>query len=62
MPVHYVTNTIAVGTTLLNTLCDAYEEPDAEGKGRLMFRFHRKLSPYKVSFAIPRGSGKINAL
>ncbi|GJQ72455.1 hypothetical protein Trydic_g3530 [Trypoxylus dichotomus] len=53
-PVHYVTNTISTGAMLLNILCDAYEEPDPKGDGRLMFRFHRKLSPYKVSFALPK--------
>ncbi|KAI4456913.1 glycyl-trna synthetase/dna polymerase subunit gamma-2 [Holotrichia oblita] len=53
-PVHYVTNTISTGTMLLNTLCDAYEEPNEKVDGRLLFRFHRKLSPYKVSFALPK--------
>lgn len=36
----------------LNTLCDAYEEPLYHEEERPLLRFHRKLAPYKISFAI----------
>ncbi|KAF5288462.1 hypothetical protein FQR65_LT02114 [Abscondita terminalis] len=49
---HYVTSTISLPTMLLNTLCDAYDEPEFQGKPRPLLRLHRKLAPYKISFAV----------
>ncbi|XP_049817230.1 DNA polymerase subunit gamma-2, mitochondrial isoform X2 [Aethina tumida] len=37
---------------MVNTVCDAYDEPKFQGKPRPMLHFHRKLAPYKISFAI----------
>lgn len=49
---HYITSTISLSSMLLNTLCDAYDEPDFQGKPRVLLRLHRKLAPYKISFAV----------
>nr|CAI5823090.1 unnamed protein product [Callosobruchus analis] len=49
---HTVSSTINLPTMLLNFLCDGFDEPLFQGKPRTMLRFHRKLAPYLVSFAI----------
>ncbi|XP_063915964.1 DNA polymerase subunit gamma-2, mitochondrial [Zophobas morio] len=41
---------------LLNTLCDAYDEPIFQDNPRPLLRLHRKLAPYKISFSVPSGS------
>ncbi|KAK5640978.1 hypothetical protein RI129_009525 [Pyrocoelia pectoralis] len=49
---HYITSNISLSNMLLNYICDAYDEPDFLDKQRPLLRFHRKLAPYKISFAI----------
>ncbi|KAF5293804.1 hypothetical protein FQA39_LY03289 [Lamprigera yunnana] len=49
---HFLTSTISLSSMLLNTICDAYDEPEFQGKTRSLLRFHRKVAPYKISFAI----------
>lgn len=39
---------------VINTLCDSYKELPFHGEPRPLFRIHRKLAPYKISFAITR--------
>jgi len=39
-------------TMFLNAICDAYDEPEYKSKKRTLLRFHRKLAPYSISFAI----------
>jgi glycyl-tRNA synthetase (class II) len=34
-------------------LCDGYAELPYHNDRREMFRFHRKLAPYKITFAAP---------
>ncbi|XP_008196614.1 DNA polymerase subunit gamma-2, mitochondrial [Tribolium castaneum] len=53
---HCVVSKISSVTMLLNTICDAYEEPLFQEKERPLFRFHRKLAPYKISFSVPSGT------
>ncbi|XP_031346500.1 DNA polymerase subunit gamma-2, mitochondrial [Photinus pyralis] len=49
---HYISSNISLDNMLLNCIWDAYDEPDFIGKPRPLLRFHRKLAPYKISFAI----------
>ncbi|CAH1999452.1 unnamed protein product [Acanthoscelides obtectus] len=49
---HTVTSTINLSTMFLNFLCDGYEEPLFQGKPRTILRFHRKVAPYRISFAV----------
>lgn len=53
---HCIISEISSSTMLLNTLCDAYDEPPFQETVRPMLRLHRKLAPYKISFSIPSGS------
>ncbi|XP_044253326.1 DNA polymerase subunit gamma-2, mitochondrial [Tribolium madens] len=50
-----VVSRISSSTMLLNTVCDAYDEPMFQDKERPLLRFHRKLAPYKISFSVPSG-------
>lgn len=45
-------NEINLSTMVLNTICDAYEEPIFKGVQRPLLHFHRKIAPIKLSFAI----------
>lgn len=54
---YFISSNICFSTMLLNTLCDAYEEPLYHEEKRPLLRFHRKLAPYKISFAVT-SSGK----
>ncbi|XP_017776115.1 PREDICTED: DNA polymerase subunit gamma-2, mitochondrial [Nicrophorus vespilloides] len=49
---HHVSSEICKPVMFLNTVCDAYEELPFQDVKRVMFRFHRKLAPYKISFAV----------
>lgn len=42
----------------MNTICDVYDESNYKGLKRTLLRFHRKVAPYRVSFAIS-ASGKL---
>lgn len=53
---HCVTSTVCFSTMLLNTLCDAYEEPQFQDEKRPLLKFHRKLAPYKIALAISSNS------
>ncbi|KAJ8946170.1 hypothetical protein NQ318_004423 [Aromia moschata] len=63
---HSITSRIHLSTMFLNSICDAFDEPLFQGKPRELLRFHRKLAPYKISFAIagPNAAtvGEINDL
>lgn len=48
-----ISSEIYLPTMFLNTLCDAYDTPLFQGNPRPLLRLHRKLAPYKISFAIP---------
>jgi DNA polymerase gamma 2 len=50
-----VVSKIYSSVMLLNTLCDAYDEPSFQDNPRPLLRLHRKLAPYKISFSIPSG-------
>lgn len=39
----------------INSICDSYDEPEYKGTKRTLLRFHRKLAPYSISFAIAGG-------
>lgn len=61
--VHNIVSEIDMMTMFMNTLCDAYDEPAYKGYHRTLLRFHRKLAPYRISFAIAgSGSPVINEL
>ncbi|CAH0564268.1 unnamed protein product [Brassicogethes aeneus] len=47
-----ISSDISTTAMFLNALCDSYEEPVSQGKPRPLLHFHRKLAPYKLSFAI----------
>lgn len=49
---HTITSRIHLSTLFLNSLCDSYDEPFFQDKLRPLWRFHRKLAPYKLSFAL----------
>ncbi|XP_057659889.1 DNA polymerase subunit gamma-2, mitochondrial [Diorhabda carinulata] len=49
---HTITSQVNLPILFLNTLCDAYQEQTYQDKSRSLFLFHRKLAPYKISFAI----------
>lgn len=42
----------------LNAICDAYDEPLFQEDKRQLLRLHRKLAPYRISFAVT-GSSKL---
>lgn len=48
---YVVESTVRHGTAVMTFLCDAYSEPSVLGIERRLLRFHRKLAPYKTSFA-----------
>nr|XP_022916848.1 DNA polymerase subunit gamma-2, mitochondrial isoform X1 [Onthophagus taurus]XP_022916849.1 DNA polymerase subunit gamma-2, mitochondrial isoform X2 [Onthophagus taurus] len=50
----YITSEISLQSMLINTLCDAYDATLHQNTSRIMFRFHRKLAPYKISFSISK--------
>ncbi|CAH1116035.1 unnamed protein product [Phaedon cochleariae] len=52
MQAHTITSQVNLSTILLNSICDAFDEAPFQDKKRLLFRFHRKLAPYKISFAL----------
>ncbi|XP_028142532.1 DNA polymerase subunit gamma-2, mitochondrial [Diabrotica virgifera virgifera] len=56
---HTITSQINLPTIFLNTICDAYQEPVFQDKVRPMFHFHRKLAPFKLSFAMTGSSQAI---
>ncbi|KAL1498219.1 hypothetical protein ABEB36_009053 [Hypothenemus hampei] len=49
---HSVVSDINIYTMFLNTICDAFTDSEYKGIQRTVLRFHRKLAPYKISFAI----------
>lgn len=53
---HHIVNTSCLSKMLLNTLCDAYEEPPFQNEKRPLLKFHRKLAPFKIAFAISSSS------
>lgn len=48
---YVVESTARHGTAVMTFLCDAYSEPSVLGITRRLLHFHRKLAPYKTSFA-----------
>lgn len=61
---HYIISQISLPTMIINTLCDAYDERTFHNENKPLLRLHRKLAPYKISFAIPStgGSEELNDL
>ncbi|KAK9887681.1 hypothetical protein WA026_000003 [Henosepilachna vigintioctopunctata] len=51
VPAVYIKCETRLSNLLLNSLCDAYEEPVIQSEKRPLFRFHRKVAPYKISFS-----------
>lgn len=49
---HFLVSQVSLPTMLMNTICDAYEELKFNDKTRPVLRLHRKICPYKISFAI----------
>ncbi|GLV46022.1 DNA polymerase gamma subunit 2 [Carabus blaptoides fortunei] len=49
---HCISSITHLSTMVLNTLCDAYDDPVFQDVSRPLLRFHRKIAPYKISFAI----------
>ncbi|CAG9839687.1 unnamed protein product [Diabrotica balteata] len=56
---HTITSQINLPTIFLNAICDAYQEPVFQDNVRPMFHFHRKLAPFKLSFAMTGSSQAI---
>lgn len=54
---HSIVSTIDLTTMFINSICDSYDEPEYKGTKRTLLRFHRKLAPYSISFAIAGGGG-----
>ncbi|CAG9773779.1 unnamed protein product [Ceutorhynchus assimilis] len=52
---HTVVSNIDMSSMFINTLCDAYAEPEYKDTKRTLLRFHRKLAPYSISFSIASG-------
>ncbi|KAH1025848.1 hypothetical protein HUJ05_010492 [Dendroctonus ponderosae] len=55
IPSSSIISTIHLNTLFMNTICDAYDESEYKGNKRALLRFHRKLAPYSISFAIASG-------
>lgn len=55
---HCITSTTNLFTMCLNMLCDAYDDFPFQGKKRCVFRFHRKIAPYKIGFSISNANAK----
>jgi len=51
-PSSYLTCEINAQQLVLNTISDAFEQLPYENSIRTTFRFHRKLAPYKIAFAV----------
>ncbi|XP_066254386.1 DNA polymerase subunit gamma-2, mitochondrial isoform X2 [Euwallacea similis] len=49
---HCVVSNISLNAMFMNTICDAYDESTYKGKVRTLLRFHRKIAPYSITFAI----------
>ncbi|XP_060521464.1 DNA polymerase subunit gamma-2, mitochondrial isoform X2 [Cylas formicarius] len=49
---HAVVSEINMAVMFLNTICDAFDETTFNAKSRTLLRLHRKLAPYKISFAV----------
>lgn len=49
---HNVVSEVSLTSLFLNTICDAYDQSAYKGISRTLLRFHRKLAPYRISFAI----------
>lgn len=56
-----IISTIQLNTLFMNTICDAYDETEYKGNKRVLLRFHRKLAPYNISFAIASGGTSFHA-
>ncbi|CAG9863288.1 unnamed protein product [Phyllotreta striolata] len=53
---HTITGQVNLSTLFLNYLCDCYVELPIQSNLRSLWRFHRKLAPYKLSFAMTGSS------
>ncbi|KAL3272550.1 hypothetical protein HHI36_014022 [Cryptolaemus montrouzieri] len=52
----YIKSETKLSNLFLNSLCDAYEEPNYQDGKRPLLRFHRKIAPYKICFAVSSSS------
>ncbi|XP_050301645.1 DNA polymerase subunit gamma-2, mitochondrial [Anthonomus grandis grandis] len=59
---HSIISTINLTTMFMTTICDAYDESEYKGNSRTLLRFHRKLAPYRISFAIVSSGVSANVL
>ncbi|XP_068084430.1 DNA polymerase subunit gamma-2, mitochondrial [Anabrus simplex] len=57
---HVVESTINLDGAVFTFLCDAYDETTFLGLPREIMRFHRKLAPYKASFAAASSSASVS--
>ncbi|KAG5877045.1 hypothetical protein JTB14_006525 [Gonioctena quinquepunctata] len=49
---HIIVSQVNLSTMFMNAICDAYDESVFQDKPRELLRLHKKLAPYKISFAI----------
>lgn len=48
---HFIVSTVSLSSMFLNSICECYEETNVNEERREVLRFHRKIAPYKISFA-----------
>lgn len=53
---HCITSTTYLDTMVLNTLCDSYDESVHHDVKRSLLKLHRKIAPYRISFAVSASS------
>lgn len=53
---HVVESETSLEKAFMVFLCDGYAELPYHNNHREVFRFHRKLAPYKITFAAPLSS------
>lgn len=56
---HVVESETSLEKAVMVFLCDGYAELPYHNDSREVFRFHRKLAPYKITFAAPLSSNMI---
>lgn len=56
---HSIISEIDMTTMFINAICDAHDEPEYKGHKRTLLRFHRKLAPYSISFAVAGVSSSV---